>query len=129
MMFKKFIAFAVVATMVVGSTVTAFADEGVTGSGAIEYDDSVAISYDKIQVPTVNASTFEFTMDPTNVISTAGYGSTDALSLASIFSSTQRMTLLILKLQIMVYGIKKNTLYMQRILVQVNIVESYPKQH
>jgi hypothetical protein len=69
-MLRKFIALSVVATMVVANTVTAFADEGVTGQGVVEYDDSTAISYDKIQVPTLTADTFAFTMDPTGVIGT-----------------------------------------------------------
>ncbi len=74
MMFKKFIALAVVATMVAGSSLTAFAadDEGVTGQGVVEFDDSTDIKYDQVQVPTLAASTYDFKMDPTGVISAYG---------------------------------------------------------
>jgi hypothetical protein len=67
MKFKKLTAFVVVATMVVGSSLTAFAgdNDGVTGAGVVEYDDSTAVVYDSVTVPTLNAEKYNFEIDPT----------------------------------------------------------------
>jgi hypothetical protein len=70
---KKVLAVVVATSMVFGSSVVAFAedtDNGVaTGTGIVEYDDSVAVEYDKITVPTIEGSTaFNFELDPTGTL-------------------------------------------------------------
>ncbi len=69
---KRFLAVLVATTMVVGSCVTAFAAEGdqtATGDGIVEYDDSTAVEYDKIIVPTIaGATAYNFTLDPTGLM-------------------------------------------------------------
>ena len=61
---KNVVALTMAATMVVGSALSVLAD-GVTGSGAIEYDNAAAISYDSVQVPTLVAADYDMTLDPT----------------------------------------------------------------
>lgn len=68
MNFKRFIAFTISATMVLGNCVTAFADDGVTGAGVVEYDDSTAVVYDKVTVPQLTASKYNFEIDPTGLL-------------------------------------------------------------
>ena len=75
MNYKKLTAALLTATLVVANCVPAFATdpEGATGTGAVEYDNSVAIEYDQIQVPTIDASynnTFAFQLDPTDQLHT-----------------------------------------------------------
>jgi hypothetical protein len=70
MNFKKLTAFAVVTTMVLGSSITAFADGGVDGAGAVEYDNSVDVSYDSITVPTLVGTTYNFQLDPRDELHT-----------------------------------------------------------
>ena len=90
MKLKKFIALATVATMVMANTITAFADDGVTGTGAVEYDDSTAIKYDQVQVPTLVAGTYNFAMDPQGLMNTAGYTtSSDYVAGKTVYFKTQ----------------------------------------
>lgn len=74
MNFKRLTAFAVVATMVIGNCVTAFAtDTTSTGSGIVEYDDSTDVEYDSVTVPTlVTDSTYAFKIDPTGLLEEYG---------------------------------------------------------
>lgn len=72
MKIKRFLAVTLAATMVINSGILAFA-EGETdtghaeGTGIVEYDDSTAVAYDKITVPTINtADKFSFRLDPTH---------------------------------------------------------------
>ena len=64
---KNVVALTMAATMVVGSALSVLAD-GVTGSGAIEYDNAAAISYDSVQVPTLVAADYDMTLDPTGLL-------------------------------------------------------------
>lgn len=61
---KRFLAITIAGVMALSGSVTIFAD-GVTGSGAVEYDNSEDLAYDKVTVPTVSAGTYAFTLDPT----------------------------------------------------------------
>ncbi len=66
---KKIIATLLTATLVVANVVPAFAD-GVDGAGAVEYNNSEAITYDKITLPTIAGSTYDFTLDPQDLLHT-----------------------------------------------------------
>lgn len=67
---KKVLAVVVATSMVFGSTIVAFADDNkASGTGIVEYDDSVAVEYDKVSVPTISDSTaFNFRLDPTGLL-------------------------------------------------------------
>lgn len=68
---KRFLAMTMATMMAVGCGTTIFADDdGVTGTGAVEYDNSEDIAYDKITVPTIAAATYNFTLDPTGQLHT-----------------------------------------------------------
>ncbi len=66
---KKIIATLLTATLVVANCVPALA-AGVDGQGAVEYDNSVEITYDKIQVPVLTPAKYNFTLDPTDNLAT-----------------------------------------------------------
>lgn len=70
---KRFLAVAMTAVMTVGSSTAALAaNEGVTGNGIVEYDNSEDIAYDiaAVDVPTLTASKYNFTLDPTGQLHT-----------------------------------------------------------
>lgn len=73
--FKRLLAVTVATTMVLSSGIVAFADGDTdsghaTGIGVVEYDDSVAVEYDKVTVDTISDSTaFGFRLDPTGLLS------------------------------------------------------------
>jgi len=64
---KKLVALGLTASMVLGSNVVAFAVEG---TGAVEYDDSTAIVYDQVELPTIAAATYNMTFDATKLLHT-----------------------------------------------------------
>jgi uncharacterized repeat protein (TIGR02543 family) len=92
---KRFLAATLAATMVLGSNVMVFATETektVESSGAIEYDNSSAIVFDQLTLPTVveNASankTYDFTIDPTGMLKE--YDS-DKYETASVYFKSQK---------------------------------------
>ena len=65
---KRFLALTMAAVMVLGSSMVALADAGVTGDGVVEYDNSEDIEYDVIEVPTVSADTISLWFDPTGLL-------------------------------------------------------------
>jgi hypothetical protein len=67
---KRFLAVGLAATMVLGNGVTAFAgdNDGVNGAGVVEYDDSTAVVYDSVTVPTLTGSKYNFEVDPTGLL-------------------------------------------------------------
>lgn len=69
---KKFLAMAMTGVMVLSSGIIVNADNGVTGAGVVEYDNSEAVAYDKVTVPTVatTASNYAFTLDPNGLLHT-----------------------------------------------------------
>ena len=71
---KKLAAIVVTTAMVVTNCMTAFAVEGdVNGSGTVEYDDSDAIAYDSVTLPTTVAdSTYAFQIDPYGMLEEFG---------------------------------------------------------
>ncbi len=83
---KKVIALVLTASMVFGSSLTVFADQTVNGDGIVEYDDSVPADYDQIEVPTIAAGTYDFTLDPTGQLSkynSVRYGNTNSVYFSS----------------------------------------------
>jgi hypothetical protein len=71
---KRILALVVAGVMVVGSSLTAFAaeDDGtVDGTGAVEYDNSEALEYDKVMVPVIkDLTSYNFTLDPNGLLHT-----------------------------------------------------------
>ncbi len=70
--FKKVLAIFTAAALVI-TPMTAFAADGdkeqtATGQGTVENDNSAAPSYDKVVLPTVDDSTFNFTLDPDKLL-------------------------------------------------------------
>lgn len=69
MKFKKLTATLLTATLVVANVMPVMAAEpnDVTGTGAVEYDNSEAVQYDSVTVPVVlDADNYEFELDPTH---------------------------------------------------------------
>ena len=73
MNYKKITATLLTAVLVVANCVPAFAGTA-DGTGAVEYDNSVTVTYDKIQVPTLADSTYDFTLDPQDLLHTFAPG-------------------------------------------------------
>ena len=69
MNFKKLLAVGLAATMVLGSSVTAFADEG-SGTGSGKLEGSVSTEVFSVVLPVVaeDGSTLAFTLDPEGLI-------------------------------------------------------------
>lgn len=66
MNYKKITATLLTATLVVANCVPAFATESsADGNGVVEYDNSEAIVYDSVTVPTLADANYTFTLDPT----------------------------------------------------------------
>ncbi len=84
---KKILATLLTATLVVANCVPAFAESSATGNGVVEYDNSEAVEYDVIQVPTVADSTYAFTLDPTGLLHTYDSSNYDA---GTIYFNSQK---------------------------------------
>jgi hypothetical protein len=68
MNYKKITATLLATTLVVANCVPALADgatQNVTGTGAVEVDNSEAVSYYKVTLPSLVASNYNMTLDPT----------------------------------------------------------------
>ena len=67
---KKLLALVLTGAMALGSSFTVLADEpeGVSGQGAVEYDNSEAIEYDKVTVPTLTPATYNMTIDTNGLL-------------------------------------------------------------
>jgi hypothetical protein len=61
---SKIFALAMAGVMAFGNTAV-YAGEA-NGAGIVEYDNSEAVAYDVIEVPTIADSTYDFTLDPTS---------------------------------------------------------------
>lgn len=66
---RKLTAVLLSVVMVVAYSLPALAD-GVNGAGVVEYDDSTAVVYDSVTVPTLTGSAYDFTIDPTGLLHT-----------------------------------------------------------
>jgi hypothetical protein len=70
---KKLLALTLVGVMVLGSSITAFAEDGSTGTLAGNGDSTGHLDTNVVTaiLPTADATVFDFTVDPENILSKA----------------------------------------------------------